>query len=359
MKKDCFKKIINAIHIFIILSIIFVIFRAVICVDTGHFDGSFFESLKKSILVASLTEWLTFIGAVAFVLFGVNGIYEFCYTNGIDFLVPPIYQKSKNDIMLKQAEQMMRLYFDKDIDFIKTYEKERTNHIFDLLRLNDKQFHHIRYEILKARAESISDIRSLKKVAKSLLLNKEYIIDLSKFDSVERVYSDVQYYLDLYTALFDDDVYEDAGRLMANFLRLKCDKELENIDCIVIPYGSNLLLGLSTAKKLGIRMVSILKESRKLNNQSWDGDYPEKTDGEKVKIAILHDVLVSGNRICKSLEKLPPDSFEIVGLFSLVYHKTQKGFFDALNKCGIENNKIHNILEVTDKEMEKIVNGKK
>ena len=335
------------------------IFRAVICVDTGHLDDTFFKSLKESILSAGLTEWLTFIGAIAFVLFGINGIYEFCYTNGINFLVPPIYQKSKDCIMLKQAEQMMSLYFDKDIDFIKIYEKERTGHIFDLLRLNDKQFHHVRYEILKARAESVSDIHSLEKVAKDLLLNKEYIIDLSKFDSVERVYSDVQYYLDLYTALFDDSVYEDAGRLMANFLSLKCDKELGDIDCLVIPYGSNLLLGLSTAKKLGIRMVSVLKEGRKLNNQSWDGDFPEKTDGKKVKIAIIHDVLVSGNRVCKSLEKLPPDSFEIVGLFSLVYHKTQNISFDALNKCGIENNKIHNILEVTDQEMEKIINGEK
>lgn len=214
----------------------------------------------------------------------------------------------------------------------------------------------MRYEILKARAGNISDFNSLQKMAKDLLLNKEYVVDLTNIDANERVYEDVKYYIDLYTALLDENVYEDAGRLMTNLLRIKTGNKLESIDCLIIPYGSNLLLGLSVAKKLGIRLVSVLKDGRMLKKQPWDGEYPKKENGEKVKIAILHDVLVSGERIYKSLEKLPKDSYELVGVFSLVYYKTAKDTFGTLNTHGIASDKVHSIIEVSDNEMEAIVN---
>lgn len=357
MKNNKISWIINLVHIAVVILILFAVFRAVFCVDTGLFNGPFWKSLIESIKLASLTEWFTFVGAIAFVLFGINGIYEFCYSNGIKFLVPPIYQNAKDTILLKQAEKMMKVYYDKDIDFIKTYEDERTDKILNMLQLTDKQFHHVRYEIIKARAGNISNLKSLQEKTKDLLLNKEYIVDLTKYDASERVYGAVQYYIDLYTALLDENIYEDAGRLMTNFLKIECKKELGNIDCLIIPYGSNLLLGLSVAKKLGIRLVSILEESRKLNAQSWDGDYPINKDGSKIKIAILHDVLVSGERIYKSLEKLPPNSYEIVGLFSLVYYETDKNDpFDTLEKHSIPKEKVHSIVKVSDGEMEEIIN---
>ena len=80
--------------------------------------------------------------------------------------------------------------------------------------------------------------------------------------------------------------------------------------------------------------------------------------GEKLNIVMLHDVLVSGERIYKSLEKLPKDSYELIGLFSLVYYKTNNNPYAVLDSHGIPQNKIHNILEVSDEDMEVIVSEK-
>ncbi len=348
--------LLNTIHVIVVLLVMFAVFRAIFCVDTGLYTGEFWRNLKESLKLAGLTEWFTFIGAIAFILFGINGIYEYCYSNGMEYLIPPFYQKAKDFILLKQAEKMMNLYYDKDIDFIKTYETERTEKILNTLQLTDEQFHHIRYEILKARAGNISGISSLQQRAKDLLLNKEYVVNLNNVDASERVYEDVNYFINLYTALLDDKVFEDAGRLMTNFLSIKTGYDLESIDCIVIPYGSNLLLGLSVAKKLGIRLISVLQEGRMLKEQPWDGEYPKKENGEKIKIAMLHDILVSGKRIYKSLEALPKDSFELVGVFSLIYYKTETDTLSMLKENGIPNDKVHHIIEVSDEEMAAIIN---
>lgn len=348
----------NIIHLVILMFLMFFIFRAVLCVDTGMVKTGFWQDIMQSIKNAGSTEWFNFIGAVAFVLFGINGIYEFCYSNGITFFVPPIYRLAKDSMLLKQAEKMMNLYYNKDIEFIKTYEDARTTKILNTLQLTDKQFHHIRYEILKARAETPTNIKKIKGIARKLILNKEFIIDLTKVEVSKRIYSDVDYYIDLYTALLDDDVCEDIGNIMYNYLHYEIKNKVNEIDCIVVPYGSNLRLALSVAQKLDVRLISILRDGRMLNNQPWDGEFPIKKDGEKLNIVMLHDVLVSGERIYKSLEKLPEDSYELIGLFSLVYYKTNNNPYAILDSHGIPQNKIHNILEVSDEDMEVIVSEK-
>ena len=108
--------LLNTIHVIVVLLVMFAVFRAIFCVDTGLYTGEFWRNLKESLKLAGLTEWFTFIGAIAFILFGINGIYEYCYSNGMEYLIPPFYQKAKDFILLKQAEKMMNLYYDKDID---------------------------------------------------------------------------------------------------------------------------------------------------------------------------------------------------------------------------------------------------
>lgn len=355
LKKSVSFYFLNIIHLIGLIALIIFIFRAVLCVDTGIVATGFWKEILESIKQAGSTEWFNFIGAVAFLLFGVNGIYEFCYSNGITFLVPPIYRYAKDTLLLKQAEKMMSLYYTKDIEFIKTYEDTRITKILNTLQLTDKQFHHIRYEILKARADKPTNIKKIKSMTEKLILNKEFIIDLTKAVVSNRVYSDVDYYIDLYTALLDDSVCEDIGDIMYNFLYCKLKKQIHQIDCIVVPYGSNLRLALAVAKKLDVRLISVLKDARMLNDQPWDGEFPTKKDGQKINIVILHDVLVSGERIYKSLEKLPEGSCELLGLFSLVYYKTNNEPYSVLDAHGISKDKIHNIIEVSDSDMGVII----
>lgn len=351
--KKVFNCFLNVLHVIIILLILVVVLRAVICVDTGIYNVKFWSGLKEAVLLAGLTEWLTFIGAIAFVLFGINGIYEFCYSNSISFLVPPFYRTSKEIILLKQAEKMMSLYYNNDIEFIKNYENERTNALLHSLKLSEKQFQNIRYEILKARAGSITNIQKLEEKAKDLLLDKSHIIDLTSVEAYNRVYQEVDCYLNLYTALYDPRVCDDACRLMTNFLKLKLDSALNDIDCIVIPYGGNLLLGLSVARQLNIHLISILEQGRMVTTNSWDGEYPAQEKNKRTRIIVLHDVLVSGERIYKSLDKLPSDSYDLLGVFSLVYYMTKNNPIKILEQNGISKEKLHSIITVTDYDIKK------
>lgn len=81
---------------------------------------------KTGLSSVGVNEILTFIGALAFILIGIVGVYEYAYSNGISFLVPPMFVNHKENTYLREADRMMEIYYKKDIKFIREYEKERT-----------------------------------------------------------------------------------------------------------------------------------------------------------------------------------------------------------------------------------------
>lgn len=165
-----------------------------------------------------INEIFTFIGAIAFILFGVVGIYEFLYSNGLHFLAPPMFISFKEKTDLKQAEQMMRLYYERDIEFIKMYERERTDFLLQALGLEEKQFRNVNYEIIKARVQADANLEQLQDKAEKILLCSEFIVDQSKLECSKRVYIGVNYFINLYTAMYKPRICEDAGNIMARFL---------------------------------------------------------------------------------------------------------------------------------------------
>ena len=145
------ERILNIVHYSFLIMLFFYTFRAVVCVDSGFFQGDFLGDLKKACLCAGINEIFTFIGASAFVSFGIIGTYEFLYSNGLSFLTPPIFIHFKEAKYEKQAEKMMKTYYEKDIDFIREYEKERIGYILQAMGIDETQFHHIKYELVKTR----------------------------------------------------------------------------------------------------------------------------------------------------------------------------------------------------------------
>lgn len=116
-------------------------------------------------------------------------------------------------------------------------------------------------------------------------------------------------------------------------------KQIDNLDYIIIPQGSNLLLGLEVGKILRKPVIAIQGEERICKNEFWDGHY-EKKPNYKNRVIIIHDVLVTGKKIYKSVEKLPKDTYEIKGLYCLFKYENKKYHPEKLlrkhNICNIK-----------------------
>lgn len=329
----------NLLHIGIVAALFLYTFYAVIA-DSGITAQNFWGGLLECLILASINDIFTFIGAIAFILFGIVGIYEFAYANGFHALLPPFYLKfrAKNDE--KNAANMMKTYYKQDLEFIQQYEQERANRILQVLGLTEKQFHHIQYELVRARVMKQDTPEEMVAKLKPMVYQGDFIIDQKKTPIKERVYSHVNYFINLYTALYDSDLCTDVGNIMAGYI-LWCSSQdnfdYADIDYIVIPYGSNLLLGLEVGRCLQKPVIAIQEKPRILKNKCWDGNYKRKASG-KNRIIIIHDVLVSGDRIYKSVEKLPFGTYDIIGLYCLIqYDHNRHHPKETLNKHGIHN----------------------
>lgn len=310
-------------------------------------------TIKEICSLAGINEIFTFIGAIAFILFGIVGIYDFAYLNGLRFLVPPAFVKFKEINYMKQAERMMELYYKRDIQFIQEYEKERTGYLLQAMGIEERQFNHINYEIVKARTMPDKDIYSLKCKIEKLLLHKEFIINQTTLECSKRVYDKVDYFLNLYTALYDANLCKSVARIMSRYLALSLGENISKIDYIIIPKGSNFLLGLEVGKLLRKSVISILDEERVFKGVYWDGIY----DRQKCNnIVVIHDVLVTGKRIYESIEKLPAGTYNLMGIFCLFRYKNN--VFQPVHdfeEHGIEKDKVKWLSEIEEDTLNKIV----
>lgn len=339
-------------HAFLFALITFFTLRASF-IDAGLSTGHFWCDILNSVMSASISDFFTFIGAVAFILFGIVGIYEFAYLNGLHMLVPPYYIYLKEQKDEKVAEIMMKVYYKKDMEFIQQYEKDRVNSILEALKINSSQFRYLSYEIVKARSMAGNNRHQLQSKASKIILEERFIKNLTTMDECDRVYKNVNYFINLYTALYDSKIRSDVSRIMANYITMCINpNSFSEIDYIVIPSGSNLLMGLEVAEILGKPTIAILEEARINRREPWDGEY--KWDANRLNhIIIIHDVLVTGDKICNVTKKLPINTYQIDGLYCLAkyVHKNYTPEAKIMNACNISYNKIHCLLHITEEQL--------
>lgn len=347
-KRRVWNKIGDTVHLFILLLLVAYAFRAIICVDAGLYTGNILKDMIKALCSAGINDIFTFIGAIAFILFGIVGIYEYGYMNGIYFLSPPYYTNKRDKSNLEQAEQMMKLYYERDIEFIEEYEKKRTDYMLQAMGLDEKQFQCINYEIIKARTMSENSIQDLEEKARLTVLHKDFIIDQTKWEHWQRVYDTVDYFINLYTALYNTELCECVAKIMCSFLSMDLKQTITEIDYLVVPQNGNLLLGLEVGKLLKKPVIAIHSEERIQKQRFWDGNY-KTVSGKKNKIVVIHDVLVTGKRIYESVEKLYANTYEVVGVYSLLKYKHNA--FSPEEDCakrGIARDRVKWLLEVDE-----------
>lgn len=340
----------NILHVAFIFVMLGFVLRAAL-----QTSGQQCASIAEIWACITINDIYTFIGAVAFVLFGIVGIYEFAYLNDIRFLVLPMYARAKENNLLKQAERMMQIYYKRDVDFITQYEKERTEYLLQAMGIEERQFRYINYEIVKARVKPDRNIYSLKCKAKKILFQKEFIIDQSGLEVSEIVYDKVDYFLNMYTALYDSELCRNVARIMSQFLVLSLGENIERVDYIVVPQGGNFLLGLEVARQFHKKFIFFNGEERIQKKVFWDGTYDA---GKRNNIIVLHDVLVSGKRIYESIEKLPADTYDLMGIYSLFRYMNENFRpIDSFEEHKIPEKKVEWLLEIDEDLLKKIYEG--
>ena len=120
---------------------------------------------------------------------------------------------------------------------------------------------------------------------------------------------------------------------------------LSSFDKIVIPYDSNLVLGMELGKQLGKPVVHMRKEKGRIEKEKcWDGAL-NATD----KVIIVHDVLVTSAQIIHALDNLPK-TCEPVGVFCLVVRKEYNGIQEVEKKRV----PVSQILSLSDDDIKEI-----
>jgi len=354
-KRNRRNNLLNIIHAALLIVLIIYTLHG-IYLGAGISTGNFFTDIIEGISTTGLNEIFTFIGAIAFVLFGIVGIYEFSYSNGLWFLFPPVYGNLREHRNEKTAEIMMRTYFESDRKFLQTVELERFKDILRVMKLTEEQFDQVNYDLLRVRSMHYKNKRELLEAARKIVLNKNYIVDLTQLPIKERVYHDVNYFINLYTVVYNEEVRTQIAKIMTSFIFQEIKNEISNIDYIVVPENGNLLLGLSVGEMLSKPVLSIQPKARIQQNQSWDGNYHYEKN-HKRKIIIVHDILVTGNKIIDISNKLPKGSFVVLYLFCLVkYDQAQYDPVERIvNGISIRPDQIKCLLTTSERDLKLII----
>lgn len=272
--------------------------------------------------------------------------------NGImDKSMEHVVEESMADVIQKSTDE----YFRHEINFIKNYANERTNHVLAQLKLNDSQFSKLRLELIRIRSLPLRNLKDAESKIKEFIRSgyepfnsfsrNSAVVNLKEIDSAKRTYNNVDYFLNFHDAMYSAEYFADFVRVMHLLI---CEKiGVDNFDTIAIPYDSNVILGVEVAKLFGKPVVKMRKDRGKLEiDHLWDGEF---SNGNRV--LIVHDVLVSGEQIIHTKNHIP-SRCEIVALCCLATRKDVNGL-EVLQR---ENVRVERVIDLSDAEIESLMN---
>lgn len=237
------------------------------------------------------------------------------------------------------------MYFNKEVNFLKDYSDEKVEFIMSQLGINSYQLESICLELVKMRCLPLKDLEDAKdKVFQFIKCGKPMVIDLKSIDPAKRTYKDVNYYLNFNDAMYIDDSCREFAQIMNLLI---CEKiGLDKFDRLVIPYDSNIILGVEVGKLLGKPVVKMRYDKGRVEvNSKWDGIFKPKE-----KLLIIHDVLVSGAQITHTINNIPT-SCTIIGLCCIVSREEGTG-----KKILQENNiPLQQVVILSDNDIKKIL----
>lgn len=261
-----------------------------------------------------------------------------------NILVPDFFEAAKEKKHAKDVQICIEEYIKKDVNFLQDYSEERIDFILSQLGINKNQFDRIKLELIRMRCIPLKNMEDAKEKIRNLLIcNYPIIINQDEMDSAKICYNRVKYYINIMDVMFIPDYASELSSILSFLITEKID--LSTIDKLVIPHDSNFLLGVEVGKRLGKSVVKMRYKKGKIETKKcWDGNL-DSTD----RVIIIHDVLVSGEQIIDTVNKLPV-SCNVVGFFCLITRKEWNG----KQKIKERNIPCYEVLEIDDEDIYKL-----
>ena len=199
----------------------------------------------------------------------------------------------------------------------------------------------------------IQSVSDMEKQLRDLLSHKKVVVYLDRADKNRHViYPDLKYYINLNDAIYDNIIRNQVVRIFQFYINTVLGEHMlsiHDIDGIVIPTESNVLLEIEVAKLLEVQPIIMLNKARRIyEDQYWNGTIQ---DGDR--LIIIHDVIYSGDNIVNCIEHLPR-SCSIVGVISL-FNRTdiykEKMGRALIGKTGVP---VHCAMDIDDNLIEQL-----
>lgn len=228
------------------------------------------------------------------------------------------YSKNKRTKEVKRTIRIIDQYINENKNLFKDNNKDYVNYIIACMGLKNNQ----REDLLA----SIKDLKDMNRIIRSkedmenailrLLKDPRILIDLTKTESKRKViYPRLKYYIN-----FTDTINISTVKVrVLSILHYHIETTLAGmgmgigeIDGIVIPTQSNVVLGVELANLLDIEPIIMHeKKCRVYDDQYWDGRlFPGS------KLLVIHDIIYSGDNIVDCIDKLPK-TCSVLGVISI------------------------------------------
>ena len=254
---------------------------------------------------------------ILIVILSVLSIFEVLDMYGVDIKFLS-YSKRKKQKEKEKIEAIIHQYMDAEKNLFRTNIQQYIGYILAELGLKNRKKELLTtIEELKNANCVIKTRQDMHKQLDELLSNKDIVVNLNRADPDRHViYPDLKYYINFSDVMNKTALSERISSvlhfLVKEFLNSNNITE-KNIDKIVIPVGSNILLGLRIANLLGVDPIIMQNKRRRIyEDQYWDG-VVEKDD----RVIIVHDVLYSGVNIINAIHHLGSHC-HVIGVVSLV-----------------------------------------
>lgn len=296
--------------------------------------------IKNNNGIKSVSELFTqsFLLLMSFV-----GMLSIFHSKGFDLFVPSFILNKEEEDQKKAINTAIDAFYRNESSYIEANADARTGFIINQLGISKDQFRNMQLNMIKMRCLPLKDMNDAKsKLEKYLSLKAPFVIDMTQIEAAKRTYHDVDYFINFETVMYlQQETRRELAQIMCMLIRDNEQQELTDIDKLIIPYDSNLILGYEVGKLLGKPVVHMRKEKGRLEtDKPWDGEL-KPTD----KAIIVHDVLVSANQIMHVFGHIPT-TCDVKAVYCLVARTGNQ----AHGLQVLEDNKrqVYSVMEVDD-----------
>lgn len=243
--------------------------------------------------------------------------------------------------------ELLEVYFEKDLAFVKSNQQTRTDYILEKLRLTQPGYEKALDCLTRLRAMPLTDTQDAVDRLEHILRKMPGIIIRQAENPSDRTYKQVQFYLDFVSSMREDEYGKEIAETFAQYIRLDMQAlNIKDVTKVVIPADSNFLLGFKVGQSLGYPQVIMRNgKGRIFKDHPWDGELNRRD-----KVIIVHDVLVSGSQVVSAMKKIKNLGAEVVAVYCIVKRSECSGE-KTINYESNGSCKVRAMLELDDKKI--------